>query len=199
MWFKVKQLGVPLCAALILATGPAMAAERYEIDTVHSAIGFKVRHLFSHTTGCFTVFSGVLHYDAEHPEQSSIALVIQASSIDTDNERRDDHLRSADFFDVAQHPTLAFQSTKIESAGERDLYHVTGDFTLRGVTRPVTVVVEILGFGEIPGMGTRGGFSAQTTINRQDFGVKWNKVLDKGAAVLGDEVHIDCSLEVMKP
>jgi len=182
----------------LLGVGIAGAAETFTIDSVHSSVGFKIRHLFSHVSGRFSDFDGTLKYDAEQPEKSSIELVIQAESIDTDNQRRDDHLRSEDFFHVAEHPTITFKSTKIVPGEKPNRYRVTGDFTMRGVTKPVTIDVEMLGFAEIPGMGYRGGFDASTTLDRKDYGVEWNKVLDTGGAILGDEVAIDCSIQVVR-
>lgn len=198
MWLNHRRLGARIGALLLLAVCSAGAGERFDIDAVHSAIGFKVRHFFSPTAGRFTEFSGTLDYDAAHPEQSSIELLIQAASIDTDNDRRDAHLRSDDFLATETYPTITFRSTKIEATDAPNHFRVIGDFTLRGITRPVTVEVEILGFGEISGMGTRGGFLAKTTINRQDFGVRWNKILDRGGTMLGDEVQIECPIEVIK-
>jgi len=176
----------------------AAATESYQIDAVHSGMRFSVRHLFSPTPGHFSDFAGTLKYDAAHPENSQIELTIQAASIDTDNDRRDQHLKSEDFFFVEKYPTITFKSTRIVPAEKAGNFQVTGDLTLRGVTRPVTLAVQLLGFGEVPGMGYRGGFTATTTINRQDFGVKWNKVLDTGGTLLADEVQIECALEVFR-
>lgn len=191
---------VTVLAVLALAalSGASAETDVYQIDKVHSLAGFKVRHLFSQTAGRFTDFGGELHYDAAQPENSRIEITIQAASIDTDNDNRDNHLRSADFFHVEKYPTITFKSTKIEPAGEKNRYKVTGDFTLLGVTKPVTVSVELLGFAEFAGMGHRGGFSARTTINRKDFGMEWNKVLDAGGTILGEEVEIDFPIEVMR-
>jgi len=190
---------IGLGAIALIALGTASAeVEVYQIDKVHSLAGFKIRHLFSKTAGRFTDFGGTLHFDAAKPEDSRIEITIQAASIDTDNENRDNHLRTADFFDVEKYPTITFMSTKIEPTGEKDRFKVTGDFTMLGVTKPVTISVELLGFAEFPGMGHRGGFSASTTINRKDFGMQWNKVFDAGGTILGEEVEIDFPIEVMR-
>lgn len=192
-----------LLIALLLGSGlmatAAAATEIYEVDVVHSAVAFKVRHLVSKTSGRFDQFGGTLKFDADKPEKSSIELVIQATSIDTDNEDRDAHLRGPDFFDVENFPTITFKSTKIEPAGEENLFKVTGDFTLHGVTKSIVIDVELLGFGETSMFGRRGGFGAETTINRKDFGIVWNKALDKGGAILGEQVEIDVTLEVAQP
>ncbi len=192
-----------LLIALVMGSGliatAAAATETYEVDDVHSAVAFKIRHLVAKTSGHFDQFSGTLKFDADKPENSTIELSIQTSSIDTGNEDRDAHLRNPDFFDVEKFPTITFKSTKIEPAGEENLFKVTGDFTLHGVTKSVVVDVELLAFGETPMFGRRGGFSAETTINRKDFGIVWNKALDKGGAILGEKVEIDVTLEVAQP
>ncbi len=181
-----------------LAVPEARGGEVFQVDPVHSAINFKVRHLFSFTSGRFPDFSGTLQYDADHPERSRMELVIQATSIDTDNEKRDAHLRASDFLEVDKHPLITFTSTRIRASEKPNVYQVEGDFTLRGVTHPLTVDVEILGFGDVPGFGTRGGFNAKAVVPRKDYGVVWNRMLDQGGTVLGDDVHVECSIEVFK-
>jgi polyisoprenoid-binding protein YceI len=193
---RARSLALAALLAALSVTG-ARALDTYDIDPVHSNAGFKVRHLFGIVPGRFTQVAGALQYDAAKPELSSVELTIQTASIDTDNEKRDGHLRSADFFDAATYPTITFKSTKIAPGEGKDHYLVTGDLTLHGVTKPVTVAVEMLGFGETA-MGMRGGFDATATINRLDFGVNWNKVFDNGGKMLGDEVKIDFPVEVAK-
>jgi polyisoprenoid-binding protein YceI len=194
---KSRWLLLALAVMPILAALPVRALDTYDIDPAHSNAGFKARHLFGQVPGRFTDFSGVLQYDPATPQNSTIEITIQAKSISTDNEMRDNHLRSADFFDVATYPTITFKSTQIAPGADQTHFNVTGNLTIRGVTKPVIVAVEVLGFGDTP-MGYRGGFSATTTINRQDFGVKWNKILDTGGTLLGDQVQIDFPLEVVK-
>ncbi len=183
---------------LFLSPLSAQALEVYGVDSVHSTVNFKVRHLFNNVGGRFDQFDGTLWYDAQNPQSSRIELTIQAASIDTDNEKRDNHLRSADFFDVEKYPLITFKSTKIEPAGQDDLYRVTGDFSMHGVTKPVVIDVELLGFGEIPGLGHRGGFEAETTINRKDYGIVWNQTLDSGGLLLGDDVQVQIGLQVAR-
>lgn len=191
-------------AGLVLAgglftSGPTLAAvEAWTVDTGHSNCLFKVRHFFTPVTGRFTDFAGTLNYDAEAPEKSSVEIVIQATSINTDNENRDKHLRTDDFFNVEAYPTITFKSTKVEKTDKANHFKVTGDLTLRDVTKPVTLDVEVLGFGPDAWGGSRGGFVASGVVNRLDYGVKWNKALDSGGAMLGDEVTIDFGVEVMK-
>jgi len=182
---------VVLGLLLVAAVAQAQAPEVYDIDAVHSGVNFKVRHLVSYASGRFSDFAGTMWYDAQKPENSRVEITIQAASIDTGNEQRDKHLRSADFLDVEKHPLITFKSTKIEPTGESQRYRVTGDFSVRGVTKPVVVDVEVLGFEENPGFGKRGGFAAQTTLDRQEFGVVWNKTLDAGGLLLGNEVKVD--------
>jgi polyisoprenoid-binding protein YceI len=185
--------------ALLLTLLPlqAGAMDTYDIDAVHSTAGFMVKHFFSMVHGRFSDFSGVLQYDPQKPEASKVELTIQATSIDTDNERRDNHLRGGDFFDVQNFPTITFKSTKIAPAKEKNHFNVTGDLTIRGVTKSVVIDVELLGLGDT-GMGFRGGFNATTTINRLDYGVTWNKTLETGGLMLGNDVTIEFPVEVMK-
>ncbi len=216
-WPAVDRMRIPSIAPLVIAASfvslaiasgliaPAMAQapaaastpEVYTIDVAHSGVRFEVRHLFSPTPGRFKDFQGTLHYDPQNPAQSRISLTIQTASIDTDNEKRDGHLRTADFLDAEKYPTIVFESDRMEPGEKEGLFHVHGNLTIRGVTRPVTMDVEMLGFGDIPGMGRRGGFIARTTIDRTQFGVVWNRALDQGGALLGNEIKIECPIEVI--
>ena len=192
-----------LLAALVALTCLALqsvalaAPEVYEFDKAHSSPSFKVRHFFTQVPGRFDDFTGTVTWDEADPTKSSVEITIQAASINTGNTKRDDHLKSADFFDAAKFPTLTFKSTKIEKGASEGHYKVSGDLTIRGVTKPVVVELEALGFGDT-GMGKRGGFNGTLKINRQDFGVSWNKKLDKGGTVLGDDVAIEFPVEVVK-
>lgn len=184
--------------ALALATTPALAApEAYNIDPAHSAVGFSIRHLFSRVPGRYTKFEGGIVVDRDDYSKSSVRVSIDAASIDTNEPDRDKHLRSEVFFDVARHPKITFQSTRVKQAGPNKL-SVEGDLTLRGSTRPVTLDVDILGFGPGYGGGFRGGFEAHTRINRQDYGVAWNDVVEGGGVVLGDDVDISINIEAAR-
>jgi polyisoprenoid-binding protein YceI len=199
MPFPGRELRVAALLALVAAfavTG-VRAFDTFDLDPAHSNAGFSVRHLFGMVPGRFTQVAGTVEYDAAKPELSNVSLTIQAASISTDNDKRDAHLRSADFLDATTYPTIAFKSTKIAPGEGKDHYLVTGDLTLRGVTKPVTIAVEMLGFGDTP-MGVRGGFAATTTINRLDYGVSWNKALDNGGTLLGNDVRIDFPVEIVK-
>ena len=185
-------------AALALAPALALAAPTsWDVDPVHSQVGFSVKHLvISNVRGEFSKYSGKVALDDADVSRSSVEATIDASSIDTRVADRDNHLRSPDFFDVAKFPSITFKSTKVVK-GSKDQLQVTGDLTLHGVTRPVVLLVDVS--PEVKGMGgeTRRGFAATTKINRKDFGLTWNKVLEAGPAV-GEEVAISLELEAVK-
>ncbi|HTK68517.1 MAG TPA: YceI family protein [Candidatus Eisenbacteria bacterium] len=188
-----------LALTLAVATAASAAPATWTIDQNHSQVGFSVRHFFSKVPGTFSKFSGSVVYDPQKPENSSVKADIDPSSIDTKNEKRDNHLRSEDFFDVAKFPTLTFVSTKVTSAG-KDKLKVDGNLTMHGVTKPVTLDVTFLGAGPSREGEQRSGFEAKTTINRKDFGILWNKTLDQGGTMLGDDVDIQLNVEgVIRP
>jgi polyisoprenoid-binding protein YceI len=197
---RFASLGPIIAMILIcLAAGSAMAAGTWEFDKAHSSATFQIRHMFSPVTGRFTDFAGTIVFDQDNPEKSSVELTIQAATINTDNGMRDKHLCSPDFFNVEKFPTLTFKSTKIEKTDQKNVYKVTGDLDMVGVSKPVVLSVEVLGSGPDPfnPKGERAGFVATTTINRQDWGLKWNKVLDKGNTLLSDEVKITFPVEAV--
>lgn len=185
-----------LLAALLGVTSMAATAQAapttWTIDPNHSNVTFTIRHFFSKVTGSFTSFSGAVVYDPANPAASSAKAEIQAASINTANERRDGHLKSEDFFDVAKYPALTFESTKV-TAGEGGKVKIEGNLTMHGVTKPVTLQGEFLGAGPAMG-GQRAGFEATGTIDRKEFGIVWNKVVDQGA-MLGDDVQIRIAIE----
>jgi polyisoprenoid-binding protein YceI len=193
---RLLTMAVLALASVVIAL-PAFAADTYTIDPVHSAVTFKVKHLFTMVPGRFNTVNGTIVFDAKAVENSKVDVTIDATSINTDNEMRDKHLRSADFFEVDKYPVATFKSTKVAKTGEGTLA-VTGDLTIRGVTKSVVLAAEIVGFG--PGMDgkQRGGFHATTTINRTDFNVSWNKTLDGGSLLLGADVPIDITVEAVK-
>jgi polyisoprenoid-binding protein YceI len=175
-----------------------MATETWSFDTVHSSINFWVRHLMvAKVHGRFTKWSGSLAFDPQQPQSSHTEVEIDAASIDTKEPQRDTHLRSADFFDVEKYPTLSFKSTSVERVHD-DTYKVTGALTMHGVTNPVTIDVEYAGRASHPQMGERTGFSAHGTLNRKDWGLVWNQVLDAGGFALGDKVEIHIEIEATK-
>jgi len=181
---------------LVLGFGTVAAQGTYGIDTAHSSVGFKVRHLVSKVSGGFNDFDGTIVADFGNLDSSSVEFTIQATSIDTKNEKRDGHLRSADFFDVEKYPEISFKSSKITKI-DGDSYAVTGILTMHGVSKETILTVDYL--GEMTAMGgTRAGYELTTTITRKDFGVSWNRALDAGGFVLGDDVEININLEVIK-
>ena len=187
-----------LVAALFaLPAASAVAAhETFEIDREHTAITFKVRHLFSKVPGRFTDFSGTLWLDRANYAASRVEVTIQAASVDTDQDQRDNHLRSDAFFDVANHPTLTFKSTAVRPQGDKKLA-IDGDLTIRGVTKRVTLDVDILGSATYYNV-ERVGFEARVTIDRTEFGVSWNDAVEGGGYVLGHEVEITLNVEAKK-
>jgi polyisoprenoid-binding protein YceI len=182
---------------VVLALAPASAfAGDWTIDPVHSEVGFSVRHLMvSNVKGRFPKVSGTLALDDKDATKSKVAVEIDAASIDTRDEKRDQHLRSEDFFWAEKHPKITFKSTQVQKAGKG--YRVTGDLTMRGVTKPVTLDVQSFTDSiKDPWGNTKRGLVAKTKLNRKDFGVAWNKNLDSGGVVVGDEVEISIELEL---
>jgi len=183
-----------LLAGLALGfVGTASAAvETYVIDPAHSSVGFTVRHLFSQVPGSFTKFNGTLMVDRDHMENSSVEATIDIGSVNTAVEKRDNHLKSPDFFDAAKFPTITFKSKSWKKTGD-DSYDVTGDLTIKDVTKSVVLAVKVLGFG--PGMmpGTAvSGWEGTATLMRGDFGVNGPAMLGKA---VGDEVKVTISVE----
>jgi len=182
--------------------GLGLTAGTWEIDTAHSEIAFSVRHLMTTVRGSFTRFSGRIEM-ADDPLESRAYAEIEMDSIETRNAERDEHVRSSEILDVANHPTMTFTATGVQEARRRrhaaqQRHMVTGDLTIRGVTRPVTLLTEYFGVSEDPWGGTRAGFTATTTINRTDFGVEFNIPLGGDRAVLGDEIEIALEIQAVR-
>jgi polyisoprenoid-binding protein YceI len=190
-----KQIATAAAALLIAAT--AFAGETFTIDKTHSETSFRIRHLMSKTSGRFNDFDANLLLDRQKMENSKMAFTIQAASIDTANENRDKHLRSADFFDVEKHPTISFTSSSIKQTGPNK-FDVTGTLTMRGVAKKVTLPVELLGYAKDQRGNDRVGFSTATTLNRKDYGIEWNRTIDAGGILLGDEVEVTINLSLAK-
>jgi polyisoprenoid-binding protein YceI len=184
-------------AAVLALASPVLAADTYQLDKSHTTVGFQVRHIFTMLGGKFQDFSGTIRVDRAKPESSSVEFTIQAASVFTNDQKRDDHLRTPDFFDVATHPTITFQSTSVKP-GAGNVYEVTGNLTLRGVTKQVTLPVTFLGEGKDPWGNEKMGFETSTTLDRKDFGINWNKALDQGGVLVGDEVKVQISVEANK-
>jgi len=194
----VRTAFLSLAALAAFAAVAAAAPTTWSVDKTHTEIGFEVRHIFSKVHGRFNDFTGTIVFDDQNPANIKVDATADAKSIWTDNEQRDKHLRSADFFAVDSFPTLSFKSTKVTAAG-KGKYKVAGDLTLRGVTRPVVFDGEFLGSGAFGmgghAMGNKAGFTATTVINRKDFGIIWNKTLDSGSLMLSDDVTLELNIE----
>lgn len=175
-----------------------MTTHRWNIDNTHSGINFSIRHMVvSKVRGRFTKFSGTLTLGDADLTRSNVEVNIDAASIDTGVADRDTHLRSPDFFDVANHPELRFRSTQIEKLGS-DRYRVLGTLTIHGVTRDVTLDVDYGGQAKDPWGNERVGFQARTSLNRKDFGLEWNQVLEAGGVLVGDRVEIELEVQAVK-
>ena len=190
------QAAPPTPAPAAAAAVPA-DPNAWRIDVGHSDLSFSIRHFVSRVRGSFGQWSGTIVVDTTDVTRGSVDVTIQAASIDTQNENRDNDLRSANFFDVTKYPTITFRSTKVE--GKPDDLTVTGDLTMHGVTRPVVLKGRYLGATVDNRGGRRIGFEATTTINRLDYGVTWNRVAEGGGAMLGDDVRIDIVVAGTKP
>ncbi|HEY1582605.1 MAG TPA: YceI family protein [Chthoniobacterales bacterium] len=185
---------------IVLLSGGVLTAradDTYEIDPVHSAISFKIRHFFSYVNGSFKKFEGKITVDPDHPEKSSVTATIDAASVDTKNDKRDEDLRSNHFFDVAKYPTITFKSKSVKQTGA-DSGDIIGDLTMHGVTKEITLHAKFLGKGK--GMGGRPISGWQVTpepIKRSDYGLNWSKVVE-GTAVVGEEATISIDVEADK-
>lgn len=177
-----------------MTTATRTSRRTFQIDKAHSEVTFQVRHLLTKVRGRFSDFDGTIEFNADAPESSTVRLSIQAASIDTNQPDRDTHLRSADFFSVAEHEALTFESTAIVPAGGKG-YDVTGTLTIRGVSKTITLPVALLGSATDPWGNEKLAFEAETTINRKDFGLNWNAALETGGFLVGDEVRISVSVQ----
>ena len=181
-------------AALATLAALPLRAETYSIDPGHSEVGFSIRHMVTNVRGRFNDFSGTVNMDPKNLPQSSVEFKIKTASIDTAVPDRDKHLRSADFFDAEKYPEITFKSEAVAPAG-KDKYNVTGILTMHGVSKKVVLPVSFLGQAKDPWGGTRAGFETATTLNRKDYGISWNKALDNGGVLLGEDVKVEINLE----
>lgn len=187
-------LKILLLLPVLLLFAQAGLAASYKIDPAHSEIGFTVDHLMIFkVSGYFTDFAGTVEADPETQTLGKVTATIQARSVDTRIEKRDNHLRSADFFDVANYPEMTFVSKKIEGNGANIIVH--GDLTIRGTTRTVTLNGGYLGQNKDAWGNLRAGFAAKTQINRKDFGLTWNKLLETGGVTIGDQIEISLQIQ----
>jgi polyisoprenoid-binding protein YceI len=182
-----------LALSLFVVAGAAQA-DTWKVDPSHTTLGFSVSHLFTSVQGRFDRFEGTIQFDPEHPEATVIRASAEAASVDTNNEKRDKHLRSSDFFDVEKYRTLEFTSQKLTgwSNGSGKLL---GTLTIHGVSREVEFDVRYLGRGKDPWGNERAGFKASVLIDRRDYGLKWNETLETGSFLVGNEVEIRIDAE----
>lgn len=191
-----NSIGWGVMGSLLLVSN-LFAAETYKIDPVHSTVGFAVKHILVSTVrGMFTDYSGEIQFDKKSLDTFKAKITIQVASIDTHNERRDGHLLNADFFDVEKYPVITFTSKKLYK--KNGAYEITGDFTMHGVTKEISLPVSISGPVQHPRGGEIIGLAGELVINRQDYGVSWNKNLDQGGVMLSDEVRILIEIEAKK-
>jgi len=189
---------IALVFVLALSAAAAFAdTQTYVVDRAHSQATFTIRHLMSKVTGKFDDFSGAVNVDRANPAASSVEFTIKTASINTGDANRDKHLRTPDFFDAEKNPEIHFKSTSIAPSKTKNVYDVTGDLTMRGVTKKVTLPVEFLGFQKDPWGNERAGFEVDAKLNRKDYGINWNKALDNGGYLLADDVAIAINLETV--
>ncbi len=174
-----------------------MKLSTWEIDTTHSSITFSVRHMvFAKVRGRFSAWTGSVQFDGADPTKGSVSVVIDASSIDTGTADRDTHLRSGDFLDVANFPELRFTSQSLESLGS-DRYRLHGELTIRDTTRPVALEVTYNGQAQDPWGKQRAGFTATTSLDRREFGLAWNQVLEAGGVLVGEKIEIEIEIQAV--
>jgi polyisoprenoid-binding protein YceI len=181
--------------ALVLAFSAAAQAANWKIDGSHTTVGFSVSHIFTSVQGRFDRFDGTIEFDPEKPEVAVVRATVEAASINTNNAKRDKHLRSGDFFDVEKNPTLSFESTSGVTGMKGSSGKIAGNLTIHGVTKPVVFDVVFRGQGKDPWGNFRAGFSASLKINRKDYGLNWNEVLETGGVLVGEEVEIRIEVE----
>src|SRR5262245_4795946 len=193
-----------LAAFAMLAVTAAFAAAApatWKVDPAHTEVGFEVRHFFSKVHGVFHDMQGTIVFDEQDPSAVKVDASAKVASVDTGNEKRDAHLKTADFFNAEKDSVLTFKSTKVEKAG-KNKYRITGDLTMRGVTKSVTFDAEFLGSSAVSvegqSWGSKAGFAATTTVNRKDWGINWNKTLDNGGVMVDDNVTIVLNVEADK-
>lgn len=190
----IRWLSAFALAATVLP--PLALAATYRVDASHTSVTFTVRHLFTNVEGRFRTFDGEIAFDPAAPEKTSIKGSIDAASIDTNVTKRDEHLRSPDFFDVAKFPKIEFVSTGMSDLDKtKNTAKIQGNLTMHGVTKPVVLDAQYLGSATDPWGNKKAGFTASTTIDRKEFGLGWNKTLEAGGVLVGDEVTIRINVE----
>ena len=190
-----RSVTVLFTIALVFEFAAAAHAANWKVDQSHTTVGFSVSHIFTNVKGRFDRFDGTIVFDPEKPESAVVRATVEAASINTNNTKRDKHLRSDDFFDVEKHPTLSFESTGGVTEMKGNHGKLAGNLTIHGVTKPVVFDVTFRGQGNDPWGNVRAGFSANLNINRKDYGLNWNEVLETGGLLVGEEVEIRIDVE----
>lgn len=197
MKLNLKKVVSSIVLASLTVLGSASAwGATYEVDASHSNVKFSVRHLFSKVSGEFKDIKGSFDFDEKKLGTSTGEFSVPVATVNTNNEKRDTHLKAPDFFDAANHPMLTFKTKSVKGTAKK--LKIEGDLTLRGVTKPVTFEGEFLGQDKDPWGGTRAGFTAKTKISRKDYGINFNKVLESGKVLVGDEVEIELNIEAVQ-
>ncbi|KGN34668.1 polyisoprenoid-binding protein [Knoellia sinensis KCTC 19936] len=196
---SAKKVAVAAPAAPVATTAPSSASDisgEYVLDPSHSRLGFSARHaMVTKVRGNFDEFEGTARVDATTPANSKVEVTIQAASVTTGNEQRDGHLKTPDFFDIENHPTITFVSTNVARAGSE--WAVTGDLTINGVTKPVTIDFEETGSAKDPYGNTRIGFEGSTTIDRTDWGLNFNAALETGGVLVSEKVKLEFDISAI--
>lgn len=188
---RTRWMALATALALVGASAVIAAAGEYKIDPEHTSVSFRVRHLFTSVEGRFDKFEGKVVFDPADPKKASVEGAIEASTVNTNVAERDKHLRSKDFFDVENHPKIAFKSVEVlEVGGDKKSGKMSGKLSIAGVEKDVVLDVSFLGQGKDPYGNEKAGFTATTKINRKDFGLKWNDMLETGGVLVGDDVEI---------
>jgi polyisoprenoid-binding protein YceI len=182
----------------VAAVIPAGATGTWNVDKVQSEVGFQIRHFVADIRGRFTDFAGVIRLDASKPETSSVELSVKVASVDTWEPQRDAHLRAPDFFDAKRFPEIRFVSQKVVRKSDSS-FDVSGDLTIRGVTKEVTLPVTFKGITRDSWERERAGFEASLRLNRKDFGINWSRLLDQGGYIMADDVTLSIRLEATRP
>ena len=197
MRFKTTFFAGTALVVLAALAATSTAADKYTVDPSHSSIGFAVRHMVvSKVKGYFNEYTAMILYDDKDTTKSSVEVTIKTASIDTRDAKRDEHLRTPDFFDAAKYPEITFKSKRIEKSG--DGFVAVGDLTMRGVTKEISITFTLAGVVTDPWGNTRLGLSGGTKLNRQDYGISWNKSLDTGGLVVSNDVEIAIEIEAIK-
>jgi len=175
-----------------------MATTKWSLDTMHSELGFKIKHLMiSSVSGSFSKFDVQTETAADDFSDAKVTATVDVTSINTNNAQRDEHLRNADFFETDKHPEITFKSTKVKKL-DRDSFELTGDLTIREITKPVTLAVEYNGTAKDPWGNLKAGFTVTGKINRKDFGISYNAVMETGGVMLGEDVKINAEIQLVK-